>query len=135
MDKKRAIERATAEAFLDYWNRTHGTSFRIMEHGDAPDIVARDDKGRVLQLEIVLTEDRPGDIKRALGSSGSGGLEDLRRHVQQVREGKADPFDRVSRLDANVSTSLIRRLRDKMMKRYGANTALVIRDTSGVDWD
>jgi hypothetical protein len=45
MNEKKAIERATAEAFLDHYNQTHTTSFRITEHGDAPDIVACDEDG------------------------------------------------------------------------------------------
>ena len=135
MDEKRAIERATAEAFLSHYNREHGTSFQIVEHGDAPDIVARNQEGNQLQLEIVLTEDRPRDIQAALGRSDSRSPEALRRHLEDVRAGRADPLERVSNLERNVSESLMDRLRGKMMKRYGPNTALVIRDTSGVDWD
>ena len=51
MNKKEAIERATAEAFLDHYNNLHLTSFRVTEHGDAPDIIARDEVGNRLQLE------------------------------------------------------------------------------------
>lgn len=122
MDEKRAIERATAEAFLAHYNREHGTAFCIVQHGDAPDIVAGGDNGRRIQLEIVLTEDRAGDIQAALGRS-------------DARSVDAFPLKLGSSLADNVADSLIERLHGKMMKRYGANTALVIRDTSGVGWD
>jgi len=133
MNEKEAIERATAEAFLDHYNDTHVTLFRVTEHGDAPDIIARDELGNRLQLEIVMTEDRVGDIKATLGRSDSRSIESLRRHVELVRQGKAEP--RASSLATNVTESLKQRLQAKMKKRYGPNTALVIRDTSGVDWD
>jgi hypothetical protein len=135
MNEKEAIERATAEAFLGHYNDMHVTSFRITEHGDAPDIIARDALGNRLQLEIVMTEDRVGDIKAMLGRSDARNIESLRRHVELVRQGKAEPLQRASSLGSNVTESLKQRLQAKMKKRYGQNTALVIRDTSGVDWD
>jgi hypothetical protein len=75
MNEKEAIERATAEAFLEHYNGMHDTAFRITEHGDAPDIVARDDLGNRLQLEVVMTEDRAGDIKATLGRSDARSIE------------------------------------------------------------
>ena|SRR5215475_1344863 len=44
-------------------------------------------------------------------------------------------MQRASSLEDNVTESLKERLQAKMAKRYGPNTALVIRDTSGVDWN
>jgi hypothetical protein len=135
MNEKEAIERATAEAFLDHYNDMHVTSFGITEHGDVPDIIARDELGNRLQLEIVMTEDRVGDIKAMLGRSNARSIESLRRHMELVRQGKAEPLQRASSLGSNVTESLSQRLQAKMKKRYGQNTALVIRDTSGVEWD
>jgi hypothetical protein len=139
MNEKEAIERATAEAFLDHYNDMHVTSFQVTEHGDAPDIIACDiacdTLGNRLQLEIVMTEDRVGDIKATLGRSDVRSIESLKRHVELVRQGKAEPLQRTSSLGGNVTESLKVRLHAKMAKRYGPNTALVIRDTSGVDWD
>ena len=121
MDEKRAIERATAEAFLALYNREYGTAFRIIQHGDAPDIVASGDNGCRIQLEIVLTEDRAGDIQAALGRSNARSVDALPKLGSSLTD--------------NVADSLIERLQGKMMKRYGTNTALVICDTSGVGWD
>jgi hypothetical protein len=135
MNEKEAIERATAEAFLEHYNNTHGTSFQVTEHGDAPDIIARDELGNRLQLEIVMTEDRVGDIKATLGRSDVRSIESLKRHVELVRQGKTEVMQRASSLGSNVTESLKERLQAKMAKRHGPNTALVIRDTSGVDWD
>ncbi len=133
MKEKELIERDTAEKFVDLLNRQSGTSFRVVAQGDAPDAVARDDGGRILSIEIVMTEDRPGDIKAMLGRSDSRSLANLRRHVEAVRLGKEQP--QASELSGNVAESLLVRLRAKMLKRYGTDVALVVRDTSGVDWD
>ena len=140
MNVKRRIEVSTADAFLAHYNRQEGTSYRVVEHDDAPDVRAFDEQGEVFQFDIVQTEDRPGDIKAALGRSEDRSLKALGQHVEEVRAGKADPRHRASNLsenvtDSNVIDSLKARLRDKLIMRYGANTALVIRDTSGVDWD
>jgi hypothetical protein len=147
VDQKKRVEATTAEAFLSYYNQQEGTSYCVVKHGDAPDIRARDEQGEVLQFDIVQTKDRPDDIKAALGRSESRSLKALEQHVEEVRTGNADPRDRVSKLSGprdrekpressgNVTESIKDRLRDKLKMRYGANTALVIRDTSGVDWD
>jgi len=135
MSEKKAIERATAEAFLEHYNDTHGTSYQVTEHGDAPDIIAGDGLGNRLQLEIVMTEDRVGDIQATLGRSDVRSIESLKHHVELVRQGKAEAMQRASSLEGNVTESLKERLQAKMAKRYGPNTALVIRDTSGVDWN
>jgi hypothetical protein len=135
MNEKRAIEAGTLEAFLRFLSDSESASYRVVEHGDAPDFVCRDDEGRILQVEIVTTEDRTGDMAALLGRSNSRSIEELKRHLAEVRVGHADPLDRVSQLDGNVVDSLIERLRAKLLKRFGQSTALVIRDTSGVDWD
>lgn len=147
MDEKKRVEASTADAFLSYYNRQKGTSYRVVEYGDAPDIQACNEQGEILQFDVVQTEDRPGDIKAALGRSESRSREALEQHVEEVRTGNADPRDRASKLSGprdrekprevsgNVAESIKDRLREKLKMRYGANTALVIRDTSGVDWD
>jgi hypothetical protein len=76
LDANKDIEVSTAEAFLSYYNQQEGTSYRVVPD-EAPDIRARDEQGEVLQIEIVRTEDRPGDIKAALGRSESRNLESL----------------------------------------------------------
>ena len=135
MDEKKCIEKATADAFLSYYNRQKGTSFRVEEYSDAPDVRACDEQEEVLQIDVVQTKDRSDDIKVALGRSESRSLESLRQQVQGARTGKAVPHDLASKLSGNVTDSLKERFRDKLKMRYGRNTALVIRDTSGVDWD
>ena len=40
-----------------------------------------------------------------------------------------------SHLQGHVLDQLAKRLDDKTKKRYGDGTALVVRDSSGVDWD
>ena len=128
MSEKQAIEKATGEGFLDLYNRLQSTDFRIVEMSDAPDVRCMDSLGKTLNLEITTTEDRPGDIKAVLGRSNSRSLEALR-----VARGEEQP--QFSSLSGTVSDQLVGRLQNKMMNDYGSNAALVVQDTSGVDWD
>lgn len=100
---------------------------------DAPDARCKDSHGNMLNLEITTTEDRPGDIKALLGRSNSRSLEALRAHVERVARGEEQP--QFSSLSDEVSDHLVERLRSKMKNDYGSNTALVVRDMSGGDWD
>lgn len=135
MEEKVAIERATANGFLFLYNEERGTTFKITRVADSPDIECKNEQGEILNLEITLTEDRSGDIQAALGRSEQRSPQALREHLQRVREGKAQPLDRYSSLSGNVTGSIETRIRSKLQKRYGTHTALVVRDTSGVDWD
>jgi len=133
MSEKQAIEKATAERFLALFNQRRGTDFRIVEMSDAPDARCTDMHGCALNLEITTTEDRPGDIKALLGRSDSRSPEVLRSHIKRVARNEERP--QFSSLSGDVSDHLVGRLRTKMMNDYGPNAALVVRDTSGVDWD
>jgi hypothetical protein len=107
----------------------------VAEYSDALDVRCVDAQGNRLNLELTLTEDRPGDIRARLGRSNDRSLEALRAHVEKVKAGKADALERVSSLNGNITEVVLTRIQAKMNKRYGLNTALVVRDTSGVDWD
>lgn len=133
MSEKQAIERGTAEGFLVLYNQFLRTDFKIVEMSDAPDARCKDSHGNMLNLEITTTEDRPGDIKALLGRSNSRSLEALRAHVERVARGEEQP--QFSSLSDEVSDHLVERLRSKMKNDYGSNTALVVRDMSGGDWD
>lgn len=123
VNEKQKIELATAKGFLVLYNAECGTSFSVVEQTDSPDIICVDTQGNRLGLEITLTEDCAGDIKAALGRSD---------HLNTENFAPTSPG---SCLQGNVSESLLQRLQSKLQKRYGANTALVIRNASGVDWD
>lgn len=133
MNEKQRIERATAEGFLLIFNRHFGTDYRIVELGDAPDVRCQSSKGDELNLEITMTEDRPRDIQASLGRSNHRSVEALAEHNKRVAEGKEKP--QFSSLSGNVLTQAADRINEKLIKSYGQNTALVVRDTSGVDWD
>lgn len=135
MEEKVSIEEGTADGFLRIYNKENRRTFKIVRLADSPDVECKDDEGKTLNIEITLTEDRPGDIPSALGRSQQRSPEALREHLQRVRDGKAKTLERTSSLGGNVSDAIISRIRPKLLKRYGAHTALVIRDTSGVDWD
>ena len=135
MSEKQAIEKATAEGFLVLYNQLQGTDFRIVEMSDAPDVRCRDSLGKTLNLEITTTEDRPGDIKAVLGRSNSRSLEALRAHKDKERVARGEEQPQFSSLSDEVSDQLVGRLQSKMMNDYGSIAALVVRDTSGVDWD
>ena len=66
MNEKQKIERATGDAFTTLYNLAHGTDCAAVEYRDAPDVRCVDSKGSALNLEVTLTEDRPGDIKARL---------------------------------------------------------------------
>ena len=135
MNEKEAIEKATADAFIELYNSEMGTSFSIIEYSDAPDIRSQDSDGNTLNFEITLTEDRPKDIQANLGRSNHRRLEALKKHLADVKAGKANPMDRTSCLQGNVTEMILSRIQPKLMKDYGVNVALVIRDASPVGWD
>lgn len=133
MNEKQRIEQATAMGFLAVYNRSEGADFKITEHGDAPDIICTDSKGNKMNLEITLTEDRYGDIQDSLGRSNQRSVENLTTHLAEVKSGKADLH--FGSLQGNILSNAATKIRKKLLNRYGPNTALVVRDTSGVDWD
>jgi hypothetical protein len=130
------IELATAKAFFGLYNAQHATTYavnRVAGPGEVPDIFASDDEGREFNLEITLTEDRPGNIAALLGRSDSLSLEKLKQENETVRVGKAQP--RINSLQGNALPVLLDRIGKKLTKSYGIHTALVVRDTSSWDWD
>jgi len=133
MNEKQRIEQASAEGFLVLFNQHFGTDFQIVKLGDAPDVHCQNSKGAELNLEITLTEDRPRDIQTSLGRSSHRSSEALAEHNKRVSEGKENP--QFSCLSGNVLTQMANRINKKLVNSYGQNTALVVRDTSGVDWD
>jgi len=135
LNEKEAIEKVTANAFVDLYNHEMGTSFSIAEYSDAPDIRCRDIKGNIFNLEITLTEDREKDIAAALGRSDHRSIELLRKHLVEGKVGKANSLERVNCLQGNVTDMIVDRILPKLKKDYGSNAALVIRDTSPVCWD
>lgn len=134
-DEKKAIEKATADAFIKLYNSEMGTSFSIVEYSDSPDIRCKEPEGNTFNFEITLTEDWPKDIQAALGRSDHRSIEALRQHLADVRAGKASPLERVSCLQGNVVEMIVCRIKPKLEKDYGHNVALVIRDSSPLDWD
>ena len=122
MEEKQLIERATAEKFLQLFNQEFGVDYAIVELANSPDVKCRDSVGTSLNLEITLTEDRPGDLQASLGRSNS-------RSVENRNSARA------SSLRDNVLEQAKGRIKTKLCNSYGSNTALIVRDTSGVDWD
>lgn len=119
MNEKQKIEKATVDAFVRLFNENEKQDYVVAEYSDAPDATCRNSSGQVIHVEVTLTEDRPGDLPWILGRF-------------KERPGKS----RIgSHLRGNVLEQLAKRLDDKMNKRYGERAALVIRDSSGVDWD
>lgn len=134
MSEKEAIERSIAEKFLKLYNSEMSSSYEITKHSDAPDFICHDKIGNELRLEITLTEDRPKDIQALLGRSNARSPEELKRHLEAVKRGEESIFESVSCLQDNVSYMARSRIQPKLNKDYGPNTALVVRDTSGVPW-
>ena len=134
MNEKEAIEKATADAFIELYNSEMETSFTIVEYSDAPDIRCKDKDGNIFNFEITLTEDRPKDIQAALGRSDHRSAESLKKHLEEVKAGKANPLERASCLQGNVTAMIVSRIQPKLNKDYGSNVALLIRDSSPLDW-
>ena len=117
---KAKIERATVDAFVEIHNQTYGTAYSVREYGDhngdRPDACCVTEDGREFNVEVTVTEDRPGDIQWVLG-----------RTDQRPCQGRLGCC-----LQGNVLAQLTVRLDKKSLMRYGGRTALVIRDASGV---
>ncbi len=135
MNEKKAIEKETADAFIKLYNAEMGKSFSIVKHSDNPDLRCIDSEGNTFNFEVTLTEDRPKDIQAALGRSDHRSIEALKKHLADIKAGKAHPLDSVSCLQGNVVKMIVSRIQSKLKKDYGANTALVIRDASPLGWD
>ncbi len=134
MTEKEAIEKATADAFIELYNSEMGTSYSIVEYSDSPDIRCKDKDGNQFNFEITLTEDRPKDIQAALGRSDHRSVKSLKKHLAEVKAGRANPLERASCLQGNVTDMIVSRIQPKLNKDYGPNVALVIRDSSPLDW-
>lgn len=132
MKEKERIEKATAEGFLRLFNGHYNTTFDIVELSDAPDVRCRDASGNELNLEITLIQDQQKDIQALLGRSNHKSIQALGEHNERVAEGKEKPI--FSSLSGNVCENAAAKIKDKLLKRYGKNTALVVRDSSGCDW-
>lgn len=136
LTEKELIERNTADGFLKLYNAKMNSSYEIIEHSDAPDFLCRDKDGEELKLEITLTEDQPGDIQALLSRSEKRSAEELERHLEAHERGEESIFESgVSCLNDNVSQMVALRIQPKLSKDYGTNAALVVRDSSPLDWD
>jgi len=135
LNEKEAIEKATADAFINLYNSETGSSCAIIEYSDAPDIRCKDPEGQEFNFEITMTEDRPKDIQANLGRSDHRNLDSLKKHLEEVKAGQANPLERVSCLQGNVTEMIVSRIQCKLKKHYGSNVALVIRDASPLSWD
>ncbi|MDZ7736634.1 MAG: hypothetical protein U5P41_11430 [Gammaproteobacteria bacterium] len=127
------IEKATAEGFLHLYNRHFRTTFEIKELSDTPDVRCGDTEGNELNIEVTLTQDRDKDIQALLGRSEHKSIKSLEEHNQRVAEGKETPM--FSSLFGNVCENAATKINNKLLMRYGQNTALVARDSSGCDWE
>lgn len=116
---KQRIEKTTVDAFVPLFNINQGQDYAVLQYGDAPDAICRNGSGQIIQVEITLTEDNPGDLAWSFGET----------------ETRPPSYWYGNCLQRNVLDQLRRRLDAKILKRYGERTALVIRDSSGADWD
>ncbi len=119
--KKRKIEMCTGRAFLEMYNKYKEENYLIAKHTDCPDLYCTNMKKEILNIEITLTQD---DEKC---------IDCLLNHKKVPKE-----TNKVYRLDVGIKNNLVNRIRDKIdkTKHYkDDNLALVVRDTSRLDWD
>lgn len=121
MTEKKRVEKATAEKFIEMYNKKFSTFFVVKKQLNPPnpDIFCEDKGGSQLNLEITLTEDQDGDIKALLGRS------EHKNHIGGS----------ISSFPGNVMEHACRRIIKKMSNDYGMNVALVVRDVSPLEWD
>jgi hypothetical protein len=109
---------------LRLFNQEFGANYEIVELGGTPpDVKCQDLDGRALNLEITRTGDRSRDIQAATGRS---------EHRNVEHFGPSSPG---IQLRGNVLEQAAERISKKLLMRYGASTALAVRDTSSVEWD
>jgi hypothetical protein len=137
LSEKKDIEKASAEGFIKLYNAMMGTTYRITGHSDSPDVRCVDSNDNELNIEITMTEDRPGDIQALLGRSDHRSMKALKAHRAKVEAGKASSLELVSCLQGNLIAMLVSRIQAKLNNDYGKNAALVVRDTcpADPDWD
>lgn len=137
MTEKQAIERATAEGFLELYNDRFGTDYEIvdMPAPPDPDVQCADSRGRRLNLEITVTEDQRNDIKGLLGRSDHLSLEALRANNERRGPPMFRAFTDSPDGRPTVVDQLVARLAAKLRNDYGSGVALDIRDSSPIGWD
>ena len=136
-NEKQQIELATAEGFFALYNAQFQTAYvvtHIAGDRETPDVQAKNETGKKFNLEITLTENRPVDIATLLGRSDKCSIDALKQRLEAVRRGKESM--QILSLPENALPVLLKRINNKLVKRYGPNTALVVRDTSNLwDWE
>lgn len=135
MKEKEQIEKCTAELFVKLYNEKYSETFSIQSISDAPDVKCKNYEGAELNLEITLTEDKKNDIAALLGRANDRSIESLKEHIKKVNNKEASVWDRVSCLSEEPRQKLLKKIEDKLLKDYGPDVALVVRDTSGAVWD
>lgn len=99
------------------------TTYKVESHSENPDFTCSDSDGNILQVDVTLTESSKGDIKARLGRSNH-------KCVKKMIVSSNSLQDSTIEIVLNC-------IRKKLLKRYGPNTALIIRDTCPLDlnWD
>ena len=124
--EKQQIEDNVAREFLSLYNPQMGSNFEIIEIRDTPDVFCKDSQsGTELFLEITLIEDLPGYIKYLKGKGEKPKSPSTRSTAISFFD------DSVQQLRSSV--------KDKLLSKYGKNTALVIKQVSILweksDWE
>lgn len=121
-NEKEQIEIATAEKFLRTYNLELNTNFIPYEISDAPDILCKDTiTNEKLALEITLHEDIKGEIPFLLAKRKEQPKSKITGNTVRQFEGDSLPI-------------LIEVIKKKLIKDYGKNVALVVRQVSPIPW-
>ena len=99
------------------------TTYKVELHSDNPDFTCSDSDGSILQVDVTMTESSKGDIKARLGRANNKNVNNMKVMSKSLQD--------------NTIEKVITRIREKLWKRYGPNTALVVRDMCPLDlnWD
>ncbi len=142
---KEAIERETAELFLSIYNANVESPFWIVSQPEppAPDVHCENTSGTSLNLEVTLLQDREadketgrkGDAAVFMGRSDERDWRKRFAELERVKRGEISVFETIT-TSGDILGNALTRIADKLTKQYsGTNIALLLRSTSGVDWD
>ena len=114
---KKQAEQQIAGTFLLLYNAKFLTDFQIVEHSDTPDFKCRDPHThRALDIEVSLLDDLPGWIEHVL----TGKARPVSPHTGTTAV--SFPEDVVPLFEQQIGR--------KLLSSYGANTALVLSNTT-----
>ena len=135
MSENKAIEKSTVENFLIHYNKLNDTTYQVTKHSDFPDFICMDQYGKMLNIEVTMTQDKDKDIQSLLGRSEHRNVDYVKEKIQKVKRGELHYMDAITSYSNNTLPMLFSAIQKKLKKDYGKSVLLVVRDTSPLSWE